>query len=235
MKSHGYCVYMHTAPNGKVYIGKTKRKPSYRWNGGKGYIHNKHFYNAILKYGWNNIKHEILEEGLTEEEAYQSEIDYIAMYNSSDKRYGYNITKGGDGGLGLKRDPKAVKRTALLASEANKGRFTGGKSARAKVVVQYTKDGQFIREWNATTEAADAVGANYTGIVKCCTKSYKTCKDFLWFYKGEDTEEAIAEAVERAAHIQFAPNQNENRLKALREHYAKLKEEKERNQWTTNQ
>lgn len=26
-----YCVYKHTSPNGKVYIGITKKKPNDRW------------------------------------------------------------------------------------------------------------------------------------------------------------------------------------------------------------
>ena len=30
-----YSVYKHTAPNGKVYIGITSRKPEYRWNNGR--------------------------------------------------------------------------------------------------------------------------------------------------------------------------------------------------------
>lgn len=215
----GYSVYMHTTPSGKVYIGKTSRDSKTRWAYGKGYVHNPYFYNAIQKYGWNNIKHEILETGLSKEEAYQSEIDFILMYQSTNPQYGYNITEGGDGGFGVKKDPKVVRRTARLASEKNKGRFVGGKSSKAKAVRQYTKQGEFVAEYGATTEAANVMGIDYSNIVKCCTKKMKTCKGFLWFYVGDDTEEAVAEAVERASHIHFAPNQNENRLKALREYF----------------
>lgn len=32
-----FCVYKHTAPNGKVYIGITSQKPIYRWNSGEAY------------------------------------------------------------------------------------------------------------------------------------------------------------------------------------------------------
>ena len=32
-----YCVYIHTAPNGKMYIGQTSQKPEARWNNGRGY------------------------------------------------------------------------------------------------------------------------------------------------------------------------------------------------------
>lgn len=76
MKS--YSVYMHTCPNSKKYIGITCRNPLYRWNHGNGYRRNEHFFRAIVKYGWDNIKHEILFDGLTEEEAEQKEKVLIA-------------------------------------------------------------------------------------------------------------------------------------------------------------
>ena len=63
-----WCVYKHTnKTNGKVYIGKTCRKPEYRWNEGKGYIYQRHFWNAINKYGWDNFEHEILIKDLDAE------------------------------------------------------------------------------------------------------------------------------------------------------------------------
>ena len=56
-----YIVYKHTTPNNKIYIGITKHDPKYRWlNNGRGYKEQSTFFNAILKYGWINIKHEIL-------------------------------------------------------------------------------------------------------------------------------------------------------------------------------
>ena len=44
-------LYMHICPNGKKYVGITIQEPNQRWRDGKGYYKNKHFYNAILKYG----------------------------------------------------------------------------------------------------------------------------------------------------------------------------------------
>ena len=61
-----YIVYKHTTPSNKVYIGITFRNPIIRWSSGRGYINNKHFFRAILKYGWDNIKHEILYSDLEE-------------------------------------------------------------------------------------------------------------------------------------------------------------------------
>lgn len=91
-----YTVYKHTCPNGKVYIGITKQKPERRWGGnGIGYKENEYFYRAIQKYGWNNIKHEIIAEGLTEDEANEMEIDLISQYRANDRSRGYNKHYGG--------------------------------------------------------------------------------------------------------------------------------------------
>ena len=91
-----YTVYKHTVPNGKVYIGITSRSVYTRWrNGGNGYKKNKHFYAAIQKYGWQNIKHEVLFEGLTKDQAEQKEIELIALYKSNQREYGYNKATGG--------------------------------------------------------------------------------------------------------------------------------------------
>lgn len=90
-----YTVYKHTTPCGKVYIGITKQNPVKRWLNGKGYQKQDYFYKAILKYGWNNIKHEILYSGLTKEAAEQKEIELISQYDSANREKGYNIEKGG--------------------------------------------------------------------------------------------------------------------------------------------
>ncbi len=88
-----YTVYKHTTPNQKIYIGITNQNPERRWR--NGYKHNAHFTAAIEKYGWDNIKHEILFTGLTKEEAEQKEIELIAFYKSNKRSFGYNITAGG--------------------------------------------------------------------------------------------------------------------------------------------
>lgn len=97
MENKKYCVYKHIFPNNKVYIGITCQKPEYRWRNGKGYYQkgqNK-IYKAIEKYGWENIKHEILYENLSKEEAEEKEIELISFYNSN-KNGGYNIENGGN-------------------------------------------------------------------------------------------------------------------------------------------
>jgi group I intron endonuclease len=90
-----YTLYKHTAPNGKVYIGITSRKPEARWEGGKGYKSNDHFYRAITLYGWNNIEHTILAEGLSKSEAEELEIAAIKEYDATNPDKGYNLREGG--------------------------------------------------------------------------------------------------------------------------------------------
>lgn len=98
MTERNYIVYLHYFPNKKRYIGITCQGTKNRWRhdgtGYKGQIVKR----AIDKYGWNNILHFILYKDLTEEEAKAKEIELIAKYKSDDKRYGYNITAGGDDG-----------------------------------------------------------------------------------------------------------------------------------------
>lgn len=91
-----YSVYIHILPNNKCYVGITRQKPYNRWLNGKGYQKQEYFYNAIQKYGWNNIKHEILFTNLTKEEAEQKEKELIALHKSNQREYGYNIASGGN-------------------------------------------------------------------------------------------------------------------------------------------
>lgn len=92
-----YIVYMHTTPSGKRYIGITAQTVEKRWQNGFGYAYgeNDYFFNAIKKYGWDNIKHEILFTGLTKSEAEGKEIELIAKYNTTSRDCGYNRETGG--------------------------------------------------------------------------------------------------------------------------------------------
>lgn len=85
-------VYKHTFPNGKIYIGIADNYLN-RWNNGEGYSTNPPMYAAIKQYGWDNIKHEILKECDTRQEAEQLEQRLILAYHSEDKEIGYNRTR----------------------------------------------------------------------------------------------------------------------------------------------
>lgn len=99
-----YSVYMHTSPSEKVYIGITKVKPTRRWGRGSRYKQHPHFYAAIQKYGWDQIKHEVLFTNLTKEQACEKERELIDRYKATDRRFGYNDKSGGEIGVELTDD-----------------------------------------------------------------------------------------------------------------------------------
>lgn len=117
-----FYVYMHTFPNKKVYIGITHQNPNRRWRkDGIGYKKQTLMYNAILKYGWGNIKHEILYTNLTKEEAEQKEIELIKQYKSNDRKYGYNIANGGNCQETMSNQTKEKIRQKLKGNKNAKG------------------------------------------------------------------------------------------------------------------
>lgn len=91
-----FSVYVHIAPNRKRYYGITSREPHKRWNNGNGYRGNRHFWNAIKLYGWDNFQHEIIVKDIPLDLACQIEKDLIGQYNTDNPLYGYNHTKGGE-------------------------------------------------------------------------------------------------------------------------------------------
>ena len=110
MQENNYCVYKHTSPSGKVYIGITCQEPEKRWKNGCAYKNNQHFANAIKKYGWDNFIHEILVIGLTKDEACQKEIELIAFYKSNQSEFGYNRSIGGEVNKGWHHTEEAKRK-----------------------------------------------------------------------------------------------------------------------------
>ena len=90
-----YCIYVHTFPNGKRYVGQTCVDPERRWRGGKRY--SGLMKKAIDKYGWENIVHEILFTELDFDSANEIERLLIKAWETNNPEHGYNITDGGDG------------------------------------------------------------------------------------------------------------------------------------------
>ena len=95
MSKKNYKLYVHICPNGKRYYGITNQKVENRWRNGKGYK-NQIFYKAIEKYKWDNIEHIVLFDSLTEYEAKELEQYFIQWYNTANKKYGYNMSLGGE-------------------------------------------------------------------------------------------------------------------------------------------
>jgi group I intron endonuclease len=93
--------------NGKVYIGKStynnieklinrysKEIRFSKWN--------RLIIRAFKKYGFDNFVFEIIESGIINNKLSELEIKYIKLHQSNNRQYGYNLTIGGEGTVGLK-------------------------------------------------------------------------------------------------------------------------------------
>ena len=113
MEIYGVIYKIENLVNGKVYIGQTTKGFDKRYRGhsieGVYKYHkskfesndnyNKHLYNAIEKYGFENFKvYEQFDIAFSKIELDIKEKVYITLYNSTNKEYGYNNKEGGANG-----------------------------------------------------------------------------------------------------------------------------------------
>ena len=197
-----YTVYMHISPSNKRYIGITSMKyASSRWAGGKGYKDNKYFTSAIQKYGWKKIQHIIIAKGLTEDEAKWLEIQLIKLLKTTDRKKGYNITKGGEsasGFVGMKGENNPSKRAEVrekisLSHRGNKNPMFGKKHSNltkekmslnnAKKRKIYCKELDKTFESLADTNEYLGKNRNSDNIGQCARGKTKTAYGLHWEYK----------------------------------------------------
>jgi group I intron endonuclease len=111
--SNDLVIYKLTSPSGKSYIGQT-RNFRMRCNEHKSSKHCTKLSSAIKKYGLESFSHEILESGLTIEQANIAEELYINEHATIHPN-GYNLASGG----GASRHNDETKK---LISSIQKGR-----------------------------------------------------------------------------------------------------------------
>lgn len=167
-----YCVYKHTTPNGKVYVGITRRDVEKRWLQGRGYKYNHHFTNAIKRYGWDNIKHEVIADKLSEADAKNMERFFIQMYKANNPKYGYNKTFGGD-----------------------------DVSHFEKSVLQYDLDGKLIKRYDSLTEAAKITNTQISRISDCTKGNRFSTHGFIWILEDDEQgKEKLKRAISEKRH-----------------------------------
>ena len=120
--------------NNKIYIGKTihsidKRLKKHFYLADKKT--NRYLYDAINKYGKENFKIELIET-CKYELANEKEIYYIFFFKSNNKLFGYNMTKGGDGGKMQEESIKkmVLKKTGTKMSEETKLKMSKSKAGK---------------------------------------------------------------------------------------------------------
>lgn len=157
-----YFIYVHKNKiNEMKYIGMTCRNPKIRFGKeGKNYKNSPRFFNAIKKYGWNNFEHIILFGGLSKKEAEEKEKELIKSYKTTEREFGYNIAKGGN----------------------------GGNNKKVSKIKKYDLKGNLIQIYENATEAALSVKGNRSCITHCCkmNKNQYKYKNFMWCYENQE-------------------------------------------------
>ena len=207
-----YSLYIHKFPNGKVYVGITSLKINRRWNRGSSYSHNKRMFNAIKKYGWDNIEHIVIKDKLSKNQAAFWEREYINKYNSTDISKGYNTSPGGYTGhtvsdISRKKMSNAKKGTKKssefcemirnvhignkyrLGEKLSKDTRTkmsishfGVKAYNSRKIVQIDLENNKIKEWGCIMEVQRELGYLNSCIVACLKGRSKTSYGFKWEY-----------------------------------------------------
>ena len=155
----GYIVYWYWQPQSdKQYVGITKsgRIKSRSRGRYRGYKECAHLYAAIEKYGWDSFVKDVLQYGLTKEEAEEWERYYIAKWDLTNPEKGYNIQPGGIGAGGLSEEGR--KRLSELNS--------GGLSPNARPVVAFTLTGEFEREFECMRDAERHYGLRQGTLIR---------------------------------------------------------------------
>lgn len=184
----------------KIYIGQSTKQ-------GKSYIGGgKVLKNSIKKHGKKNFKKEIIIEGNFNKELLNDlEKHYIRLFNSTNKKIGYNITEGGnaDNSEFFKKFHRERKRkkstnrkiskaltgkvpskeTRLKQSLARIGRFRGKDNKTSKAINQYTKNNEHIKTFDSINIASIETGILRTSINNCLNKRSKSAGNFIWKYK----------------------------------------------------
>lgn len=207
MGEPSYAVYKHTAPNGKVYIGITSKKPEARWNNGRAYWQNKHFTNAIKHYGWESFEHEILYSGLNKSKACELERKLIAEHKSNNCAFGYNLSSGGENpceGVKMSEDTKRKMSEARRGkkrpesgqaiSRAKKGRsnglegHTGSLCKKSGIVSQIDeKTGDVVRTFYGYNEMHRMTGFAKTPVKEAAAGIRKRAYGYVWTYHNRGT------------------------------------------------
>ena len=179
MKDRNYIVYKLTnIVNNKIYIGGTSDKLDDRFhqhvlksNAGSNYPLHK----AIREYGEDAFTRVVLEECESLQQLNEREAYWIATLSASNSEIGYNNKVGG----GIRLQSLESRRKI---GNAHKGKV----SEKRMPILQYSADGNFIKEYPSFTAAIQESKVGNSCILRSLAKGYtKPSKKnpYIWIYK----------------------------------------------------
>lgn len=229
-----YLIYKHTLLTGThkgwSYIGQTCQNSNHRWRLGNGYRKCTVFYKAILKYGWENFSHEIIETNIkTLEEANAREQYWIAFYNTyiGNKNFkGYNMTPGGSSRGFTLHSHSEESKEKISKSGKNKIRSDASKEKYRQAALRRPPMTEAIKQKISQTRKErqipsptttkiicietgviydsikDAVTfTGYTGIPKCIQGRYLTAGGYHWRKYSDLSKEELDRIIKKAGNL----------------------------------
>lgn len=166
-----YRIYKYTnILNGMKYVGSTCLTQYQRaGKGGRNYIKScPVFGEAIVQDGWGNFKYEVIEDGLTKEEACEREKYWIEKDDCVWPN-GYNL----DSGRHYRMHPITLEKLSI----SHKGLDM---TYCSKPVKRFSMDNEFLGEYPSIMEASRRTGVHFGGISRCCLGKRKSAGKYVW-------------------------------------------------------
>lgn len=212
MKTHNNRVLIYTLADPDtfdiVYIGKTSKTLLARL---KSHVNDaKYRQKTNKRLSWikkilNSNKLPIIEllDSVEEQYANITEIYWISQFRA----WGFKLKNGTEGGEGVfmskeirekislnSKNKKRSQKTKDKMSLSRKGKRTGkeshlyGTQTTAKAILQFTKNGIFIREWSSGLEASKELKIDNTNISRVCNGERKSTGGFIFQIKNPKTK-----------------------------------------------
>lgn len=206
-KRNIYRIYRLIFPNGKMYIGQTKQSLGSRWNNGNRYSYNTNLYADICRYGWNNIRKELISYASNSIEADELEVYFIEKFNTMNPDNGYNLNNGGRHGLDSEdvRKKKSISHFGLKESIETKRKKSNKVIAIKENVLYICDSGKLLGDYIGTTK----------DYVKSCLR--RPCLLYgyqVYYYDKYKRDEILnkvlnSQCVRKPKYVEIANNLNE--------------------------
>lgn len=80
-------------------------------------------------------------------------------------------------------NPLTKTKMQINARKPSKGKY-GKKHHRSKPIIQYDKEGNFIKEWECANDVERVLGISNKHIGSVCLGKRKSCGGYIWKYKN---------------------------------------------------
>lgn len=187
----GYIYKIINSLTNQVYIGQAinLKKRIYRYKV-LDCVNQKLIYQSLKKYGWEAHRLEILE--VADSKLLNNlETKYIKEHNTcwyNNPEYGLNILSIHSTRKGIPHSSETKNKLSIcfkgrrLSDETKKkmSESRKGKMYNAVKVYQFTKEGEFVKEYPSITSAFENTKINITSIHRCINKKMHTAGGFKW-------------------------------------------------------